>query len=205
MDWPGPGRPQVVVPPSSLWQPAEFTWRIQPVSRSLAVGGGRSGRVCAPNPPAPWHLYRSEPCQAHLNAVYKGCTREAQGMLTLKKVVHPSCIRCTPLVHPLYTARRAEAEPSGVAIISATEAEGYMSTWRPVGQISRIPTVPPPYPLPNTYAAGAGLGLGRLTVNSAPWSTWLETATLPPWASTTALTRLSPRPSPRWERLLSPR
>ena len=34
-----------------------------------------------------------------MNAVYKGCTREAQGMLTLEKVVQPSFIRCTPLVH----------------------------------------------------------------------------------------------------------
>ena len=34
---------------------------------------------------------------------------------------------------------------------------------------------------------------------------WLETATRPPCASTTALTRLKPRPNPRWERLLSPR
>ena len=33
----------------------------------------------------------------------------------------------------------------------------------------------------------------------------LETVTLPPWASTTALTRLNPSPRPRCERLLSPR
>jgi len=46
---------------------------------------------------------------------------------------------------------------------------------------------------------------GRVTVNSEPWSTWLETVALPLWASTTALTRLRPRPRPRWERLLSPR
>src|SRR5206468_6599734 len=47
--------------------------------------------------------------------------------------------------------------------------------------------------------------LGKLSTNSEPWSTLLETVTLPPCASTTALTRLKPRPSPRWERLLSPR
>jgi len=49
------------------------------------------------------------------------------------------------------------------------------------------------------------LCFGRVTVNSEPWSAWLETVVLPPWASTTALTRLRPRPRPRWERLLSPR
>src|ERR1035441_5154634 len=45
MNWPGPGRAQVDVPPRSLRQPAEFTWRIQPVSRRLAVGGRGTGRV----------------------------------------------------------------------------------------------------------------------------------------------------------------
>src|SRR6185503_7720280 len=43
------------------------------------------------------------------------------------------------------------------------------------------------------------------TVNSEPSPTVLVTLTLPPWASTTALTRLNPRPRPRWLRLLSPR
>jgi hypothetical protein len=52
-------------------------------------------------------LRRSERCQGHPHAVYKGCTREAQGMPTLEKGVQPLCIRCAPLVHPLYTARRA--------------------------------------------------------------------------------------------------
>jgi len=49
------------------------------------------------------------------------------------------------------------------------------------------------------------LYFGRLIVNSEPWLTWLATVTLPPWASTTALTKLRPRPRPRWDRLLSPR
>src|ERR1043166_9004345 len=47
--------------------------------------------------------------------------------------------------------------------------------------------------------------LGRRRTNSDPSLTWLETVTVPPWAWTTALTRLKPSPKPRCERLLSPR
>ena len=47
---------------------------------------------------------------------------------------------------------------------------------------------------------------GNVTWNAAPGDAPpLSTVTLPPWASTTALTRLKPNPSPRWVRLLSPR
>src|SRR5271169_1759902 len=50
------------------------------------------------NPPSieSWASGSYERC---VQGVYKGCTREAQGMLTLEKVVQPSCIRCAPLVH----------------------------------------------------------------------------------------------------------
>jgi len=43
------------------------------------------------------------PC---LYAMYKGCTRDAQRMYKGFFIVHPVSIRCTPVVHPLYTARR---------------------------------------------------------------------------------------------------
>ncbi len=46
---------------------------------------------------------------------------------------------------------------------------------------------------------------GNRTVNSEPSFTLLVTETLPPCASTIAFTRLNPSPSPRCERLLSPR
>ena len=46
---------------------------------------------------------------------------------------------------------------------------------------------------------------GSSNVNSAPSQTLLVTATRPRCASTTALTRLRPSPSPRCDRLLSPR
>src|SRR5215207_2632825 len=53
--------------------------------------------------------------------------------------------------------------------------------------------------------AAADCSLGNSTVNSEPSSTLLDTLTTPPCASTIALTRLNPRPSPRCDRLLSPR
>ena len=40
-----------------------------------------------------------EPPARRVQGVYKGCTRGAQRMLTLEKLVQPSCIRCVPLVH----------------------------------------------------------------------------------------------------------
>jgi hypothetical protein len=45
------------------------------------------------------HIQRLEPCQGHSDAVYKGCTKEAQRMHTLLELVQPLCIRCAPLVH----------------------------------------------------------------------------------------------------------
>jgi hypothetical protein len=51
-----------------------------------------------------------------------------------------------------------------------------------------------------TTAAGE-----RVTTNSEPSPTLLVTKTWPWCASTTALTRLRPKPRPRWDRLLSPR
>src|SRR5437879_3824106 len=52
---------------------------------------------------------------------------------------------------------------------------------------------------------GFDSSLGRRRTNSEPSLTLLATVTLPPWAWTTALTRLKPSPKPRCERLLSPR
>ena len=46
---------------------------------------------------------------------------------------------------------------------------------------------------------------GNRTVKRAPTSGSLSTATVPPWASAMALTKLSPSPSPRSLRLWSPR
>ena len=46
---------------------------------------------------------------------------------------------------------------------------------------------------------------GRRTTNDDPWPGVERASTRPPCASTMALTRLSPRPSPRSERLASPR
>ena len=107
MDWPGPGRAQVVVPPSSLWQPAEFTWRIQPVSRSLAVGGRRTGRVCGPTPPSPPGI---SIVLSHATPIRTPCTRGVQGMLKgcsrLRRLYTPRASG----VLPLYTARIAKDE-----------------------------------------------------------------------------------------------
>ncbi len=50
-----------------------------------------------------------------------------------------------------------------------------------------------------------GVQHGNRTTNSAPFPSSLATLTLPPCASTTAFTKLSPSPNPRWLRLLSPR
>ena len=62
------------------------------------------------------------------------------------------------------------------------------------------------YQINRNFAAELGYhDLGNRSTNSEPWLTWLSTLIFPPWASTTALTRLKPRPRPRWERLLSPR
>lgn len=46
---------------------------------------------------------------------------------------------------------------------------------------------------------------GMRTVKRAPPPGASSRKMRPPWASTMALTRLRPRPRPRWERLLSPR
>ncbi len=50
-----------------------------------------------------------------------------------------------------------------------------------------------------------GASIGRTQEKRAPRPTRLSTSTFPPWARTTALTTLRPRPRPRWERLASPR
>ncbi|MDI9373658.1 MAG: hypothetical protein QM840_11655 [Verrucomicrobiota bacterium] len=39
-------------------------------------------------------------------AVYKWCTTDAQRVYKGFSIVHLVSIRCTPVVHPLYTARR---------------------------------------------------------------------------------------------------
>ena len=109
MDSPGPGRPQVVVPPGSLWQPAEFTWRIQPVSRSSAVGGRRTGRVCAPGPTAPPGI---SIVLSPARPIRTPCTRGVQGM-------RKGCSR----LRRLYTPRASGVLPLYTALIAKAEAE----------------------------------------------------------------------------------
>jgi len=125
MAWPGPGRAQGVVPPNSLWQPAEFTWRIQPVSRSLAVGGRRTGRVCAPKPTAPPGIsivLSPARFMRRVQGVYKGCTKGVQGKLKGCSPLRSLYSPCASGVLPLYTTRRADTPPDPEELTRAVPA-----------------------------------------------------------------------------------
>ena len=78
-------------------RPIPHLWAVCPHTET-GLPNLYTGRVGAPDA-TPWHLNGSEPCQGHPNVVYKGCTPDAQRMLTLETVVQPLCIRCAPLVH----------------------------------------------------------------------------------------------------------
>jgi len=54
----------------------------------------------------------------------------------------------------------------------------------------------PGRPAPRLYPVGSGM-LNGIGIQNPGIAAWLETVALPPWASTTALTRLRPRPRPR--------
>jgi hypothetical protein len=60
-----------------------------------ARGDARSHRLDSSNP----LQAANHPCQSVHSAVYKGCTRDAQGVYNGLEHVHPLYIPCTPLVH----------------------------------------------------------------------------------------------------------
>ena len=75
--------------------------RAHPVIQVSAYGGAPSSgdQTCHPELP--------EPFQSQPNAVYKRCTRGAQGMLKPTTHVHLLCSSCTPLVHGVRRGRLA--------------------------------------------------------------------------------------------------
>ena len=86
--------------------------------------------------------------------------------------------------------------PPGPPGATRTTAQpGYVPASRPGPRSRALPHRPAP----------TGSGRCSSTVNTAPPPGWFATATVPPWASTSAFTTLSPSPRPRCERLWSPR
>jgi hypothetical protein len=173
MAWPGPGRAQLVMPPGSLWQPAEFTWRSQPVLRSLAAGGRRTGRVCAPKPPPPGISVvlsparpMRTPCTRGVPGMLKGCSR-------FRRLYSP----CTSGVLPLYTPctrrewprmRLIPSDPEELTrAVPATTTAPYsnrkqrISTGKSAGVVSGTPTEQQTHPaalvIDNGQVAG-GIG-----------------------------------------------